>query len=138
MVWKLNAVCVFTCAHSVTQLRPTLCNPMDSTSSAVHGIFQERILEWDAIYFSRGSQICISCIPELAGGLFTTAPPGKPFQGGKLVQSQAHLFPILQDHCFSPPSVESLDYDYSLYANNYRKLTKLITWTTALSNSMKL
>ena len=35
----------------VTQLCPTLCNPMDGSlpGSAVHGIFQARILEWAAI-----------------------------------------------------------------------------------------
>ena len=61
-----------------------LCNPMDCKplGSSVHGIFQARRLEWDAISFSRGSsqhrdQICVSCI---AGGLFTTEPPGKPSQ----------------------------------------------------------
>ena len=39
----------------VTQLCPTLCNPMDSSlpGSAIHGIFQVRILEWAAISFSR-------------------------------------------------------------------------------------
>ena len=33
------------------------CNPMDCSlpGSSVHGIFQARILEWDAISFSRGS-----------------------------------------------------------------------------------
>ena len=36
----------------VTQLCPTLCNPMDYT---VHGILQARILEWVAFPFSRGS-----------------------------------------------------------------------------------
>ena len=36
----------------VTQLCPTLCDPMDYT---VHGIFQARILEWIAIPFSRVS-----------------------------------------------------------------------------------
>ena len=41
----------------VTQLCPTLCNPMDCSSpgSSVHGILQARILEWVAISFSRGS-----------------------------------------------------------------------------------
>ena len=41
----------------VTQLCPTLCNPMDCSppGSSVHGIFQARILEWVAIFFSRGS-----------------------------------------------------------------------------------
>ena len=35
----------------VTQLCPTLCDPMDYT---VHGILQARILEWVAFPFSRG------------------------------------------------------------------------------------
>ena len=54
----------------VTQLCPTLCDPMDNT---VHGILQARILEWVAISFSRGSsqprnQTQVSCI---AGRFFT-------------------------------------------------------------------
>ena len=41
----------------VTQLCPTLCDPMDYSllGSSVHGIFQARVLEWVAISFSRGS-----------------------------------------------------------------------------------
>ena len=41
----------------VTQLCPTLCDPMDCSlsGSSIHGIFQARILEWVAISFSRGS-----------------------------------------------------------------------------------
>ena len=41
----------------VTQLCPTLCNPMDCSSpgSSVRGILQERILKWITISFSRGS-----------------------------------------------------------------------------------
>ena len=47
----------------------------------VHGISQVRILEWGAISFSRRSsqprdETRVSC---LAGGFFTTEPPGKPF-----------------------------------------------------------
>ena len=38
----------------VTQLCPSLCDPMDYSFS-VHKIFQARILEWVAIPFSRGS-----------------------------------------------------------------------------------
>ena len=43
--------------HSVAQLCPTLCDPMDCSppGSSVHGISQERILEWVAISSSRGS-----------------------------------------------------------------------------------
>ena len=60
----------------------TLCDPIDYSppDSSVHGISQTRILEWDAISFSRRSsrprdRTCISC---LAGGPFPTEPPRKP------------------------------------------------------------
>ena len=38
----------------VTQLCPTLSNPMDCSlpGSSIHGIFQARVLEWGAIAFS--------------------------------------------------------------------------------------
>ena len=41
----------------VAQLCPTLCDPMDCSppGSSVHGIFQARVPEWVAIFFSRGS-----------------------------------------------------------------------------------
>ena len=41
----------------VSQLCLTLCHPMDCSlpGSSVHGILQARILEWDAISFSRAS-----------------------------------------------------------------------------------
>ena len=54
----------------------TLCNLMDHSlpGSAVHGIFQARILEWAAISFSRGSsqprdQTQVS---RIASGFFTS------------------------------------------------------------------
>ena len=43
--WKLHVLV------KVTQLCPTLCDPMEYT---VHGILQARILEWVAISFSPG------------------------------------------------------------------------------------
>ena len=41
----------------VTKSCPTPCNSMDCSlpGSFVHGIFQARILEWVAIFFSNGS-----------------------------------------------------------------------------------
>ena len=38
----------------VSQSCPTLCDPMDCSlpGSSIHGIFQERVLEWGAIAFS--------------------------------------------------------------------------------------
>ena len=69
------------CCCLVLKSCGTLCDPMDGSppGSSVHGISQARILEWVAISFSRGpsqprDQILISC---LAGGFFTTEPPGK-------------------------------------------------------------
>ena len=63
------------------QLCPTLCNSINCSppGSSVHRIPQTRILEWVAIPSFRGSSqprdwTCISCI---AGGFFTTEPPGK-------------------------------------------------------------
>ena len=40
--------------REVTQSGPTLSNPMDCSlpDSSIHGIFQARVLEWDAIAFS--------------------------------------------------------------------------------------
>ena len=74
---KINSLCVL-----VTQLRLTLCDPMDCSppGSSVCGILQARILEWVAISSSKGSSLPrdrtqISCI---AGGFFSTEPPGKP------------------------------------------------------------
>ena len=57
----------------VTQLCPTLWDPMDYT---VHGVLQARILEWVAILFSRGSsqprdQTQVSCIAG-KDGFFTS------------------------------------------------------------------
>ena len=59
----------------VTQYSLSLCHPMDCSppGSSVHGIFQERILEWVVIPISRGSspsrdRTWVSCI---AGRFFT-------------------------------------------------------------------
>ena len=57
----------------------------------VHGIFLARILEWVALS-SSGSSLCreqthVSCI---AGGIFTTEPPGK---------SQHSLYCFLNKYC---------------------------------------
>ena len=68
--------------------RPTLCDPTDGSppGSSVHGILQARILEWVAIFKSRGSSqprdpTPVSCIAArvscVAAGFFTTEAPGK-------------------------------------------------------------
>ena len=73
------------CMHAKSlQLCPTLCDPMDYSplGSSVHGILQERILEWVAMPTSKGSsgprgQTCISCGSCIGGRFFTTELPGK-------------------------------------------------------------
>ena len=64
---------------------PTLCGCMDCSppGPSVHRILQARILEWVAMPSSRGSSLPrdwthVTCI---AGGFFTTEPPGKPTAG---------------------------------------------------------
>ena len=54
---------------------PTLCDPIDGSppGSPVRGILQARILEWVAISF----ELMSPASPALAGGFFTTEPPGK-------------------------------------------------------------
>ena len=67
----------------VAQSCPALCDPMDCSplGSSVHGISQERILEWVAISFSRGSSWprdwpCVSCIGRQV--LYRWAPREAP------------------------------------------------------------
>ena len=52
-----NVVCTNLLWSEVKSLsRVRLCDPMDYSlpRSSIHGIFQARVLEWIAIYFSRG------------------------------------------------------------------------------------
>ena len=57
------------------------CNPRDCSlpGSSVQGISQGGILEWVAIFFSRGFSWPRDCthVSCLAGGFFTTESPGK-------------------------------------------------------------
>ena len=71
-------MCMLDCSVLSNSLDPMDCGP---PGSSVHGIFQARILEWGAISSSRGRRKFNPGIePEssaLAGGFFTTEPPGK-------------------------------------------------------------
>ena len=68
-------ICIHTHGVLVSKSCPTLCDAMDCSpvGSSVHGILQERILEWVSISFSKGSSqprnwTQVSCI---AGRFFT-------------------------------------------------------------------
>ena len=77
-----------TCRVKLLQSCPTLCDPIDCSlpGSSVHGILQARILQWVAMPSSRGfsrprDRTHVSCGSYIAGGFFTTEPPGKPQKG---------------------------------------------------------
>ena len=72
-IFQIMCVCVCVCARThvflVAQSCPTFRNPMDCSwpGSSVCGISQASIVEWVAIFFSRGSSwlrdwTCVSCI----------------------------------------------------------------------------
>ena len=67
----------------VTQLCPTLCDPMDCSppGSSVPGIFQARVLEWVAISFSRRSSWSRdwSQISRVIGRRLLSETPGKSY-----------------------------------------------------------
>ena len=72
-------------AGSVTQLCLTLCDSMGYSlpGFSIHGIFQARILEWVTMtppgdLPHPGIEPSSLTSPALAGGFFTTTPPGKP------------------------------------------------------------
>ena len=75
---------IYVCVYA--QSCQTLFDPMDCSlpGSSVHGIYQTRILEQVAIFFSRGNlpdsgiKPTSLVFPALAGRFFTTAAPGKP------------------------------------------------------------
>ena len=72
------------CVCSVTQSCPTLCNPMDCSQPgfSVHGFPRQEY--WTGLPFpplgdlpNPGIEPASSASPALAGGFFTTEPPGK-------------------------------------------------------------
>ena len=68
------------CTTCVMRSCVQLCDPMDCSppGSSVHGIFQARILEWVAVFYSRGSSwpkdrthvSCISCTGIMLGTFY--------------------------------------------------------------------
>ena len=87
---KILTVCVL-----VAQSCLTLCNPMDCRppGASVQWIFQERVLEWVAIPFSRGS--CQprdeTWSPALQADSLPSEPPGKSCQFSDTIKIQLLL-----------------------------------------------
>ena len=86
--WFVPECLLWTSLHALAwslQSCSILCDPTDCSppGSSVHGILQARILEWGAMPSSRGSsqprgRTWVSYISCIAGGFFTTEPPGEP------------------------------------------------------------
>ena len=76
---QVNGLYIYSCMHA--QLCPTLCNPMDHTppASSVHGVFQQE--HWSGLPFLPPGGLPVSGVEPvllaLAGGFFTTEPPGQ-------------------------------------------------------------
>ena len=88
------------CVHA--QSCPTLCNPMNCSlpDSSVHGIFPGKNTKVVSISYSGdlpnpGMEPASLASPALAGGFFTTVPPGKPLRIHNI------HFLSLQGSCFS-------------------------------------
>ena len=101
-VWAVR-VCVCVCVSA--QLCPTLCDPMDCSlpGSSVHGISQARILEWVAISSSEGSSQPREWtrVSSIAGGFFTTEPPGTFRAPGSSCWSM-QIYSVLWGHDYNP------------------------------------
>ena len=84
LLWQLVPAFLpwISCCCLVAKSCPNLWDPMDYSplGSSVHGILQARILEWAAIPFpgELPDPGIRPASPALAGGFFTTEPPGKP------------------------------------------------------------
>ena len=93
----LNTVCV---RVLVTQLCPTLCDPMHCSppDSSVHEILQARTLEWVAIPFSRRSSqpIDLTQVSHIVGRFFTV-------WATREAQSRSVMFNSLQLHRLHNP-----------------------------------
>ena len=85
------------CMLKSLQSCPALCDPMDYSppGSSVHGILQERILEWVATPSSKGSSLfrectCVSCLLRWQASLYHERCLGSPLDKA-VVQSLSHV-----------------------------------------------
>ena len=101
----------------VKSLSPTLCDPVSCSppGSSILGILQARILEWVAIFFSRGTsrprnRTQVSCIAGRCFNLWATK------EGGPKVLLTLNRFPFT---CFPDrqPLLTYLDFKNSYFKN---------------------
>ena len=89
--WKISVPFFLSCVWVlVTQSCPALCDPKDCSppGSSVHGIFQARMLEWVAIFFSRGTSWPRDRTCRIAGWFFTVWATRETIECSKQQQQQ--------------------------------------------------
>ena len=93
-------------SREVTQLCPTLCDPMDCSlpGSSVHGIFQAMVLEWIAISFSRWSSRPTDWtqVSRIVDRSFTTWATREPHLEAQFASANPK-FPFLPSPTHPPP-----------------------------------
>ena len=93
-------------SREVTQLCPTLCDPMDCSlpGSSVHGIFQAMVLEWIAISFSRWSSWPRDWtqVSRIVDRSFTTWATREPHLEAQFASANPK-FPFLPSPTHPPP-----------------------------------
>ena len=133
----LHCVCVCVAMLSWVQLS---YDSMDSSlpGSPLHGIFQARILEWVTISFSRISSQPrdgnhVSCVCCVAGGFFTTVPPGKPInrlyssikykvqKRGVQISTQEEMVLVIVESDYNISQWEAFEYWCKVQGNLRRK-----------------
>ena len=111
---------------SEVKLCPTLCDPMDCSllGSSIHGIFQARVLEWVAIYFSRGSSWPRdgTCVSRIVGRHFTVWATREARGAGRILKSGGRRGNPEINHLY----VESLIW-YHLYVESKNWQINLFT-----------
>ena len=123
----------------VAQLCPTLSDPMDCSppGSSVHGIFQERVLEWGAIAFSLvGVKTFIITIPTefYLVILSPTSPYAKIFFHPDLVSEAVATSLPISSHplhsiicCVIIAEATFPQAEQGLLANNHSSVHSLVT-----------
>ena len=111
-IWKLYSN--MQCCCSVTQLCPTLCNPIDCWSLPrvlCPWASPARILEWFAIFYSKFSSVAQSC-PTLCDPM-NRSTPGLPVHHQLPESTQTHVHQvgdaIQPSHPLSSPSLPALN-----------------------------
>ena len=102
--------------------------------SSVHGISQTRIVEWVTISFSKGSSPPRAQSPlALAGGFFSSEPPGKPKEvwssgrAGEKISGKLFFFALMIKLCSGPEKELFMKWFLCYYQHRFTFLGGIVT-----------